>query len=148
MAVLVRSALESDSADISRLTSQLGYDAPESEVASRLSRILGRKDQTLLIAEADDRPVGWLHAVTCEFIESEAFVLIAGLVVDTAHRRSGVGRLLLERAEDWARTHGCSVVRLSSTSTRIAAHQFYQHLGYVNVKTQVSFVKSVDPDRQ
>jgi len=34
---------------------------------------------------------------------------------------------------------------LRSSRSRTPAHRFYEGLGYANVKTQYSFVKSVDP---
>lgn len=147
MSISVRLARESDAEEVCRLTAQLGYDVETSALRARLSNILGRPDQRLLIAEVEGRPAGWLHAASWEDIETEAFVIIAGLVVDRLHRRRGIGRVLMAHAEQWARERGCSIVRLWSSSTRTAAHQFYERLGYENVKTQHSFAKSVDPER-
>jgi hypothetical protein len=31
-----------------------------------------------------------------------------------------------------------------SSSTRTSAHKFYERIGYANVKTQYSFLKSID----
>jgi GNAT superfamily N-acetyltransferase len=64
-------------------------------------------------------------------------------VVERAHRRKGIGRLLMYEAEEWARLQGCSVVRLWSSSARTASHLFYEQLGYTNIKTQYSFIKSL-----
>jgi hypothetical protein len=50
----------------------------------------------------------------------------------------------MERAEAWARERGCSIVRLSSSATRNVAHRFYESLGYMNIKTQYSFIKPLD----
>jgi GNAT superfamily N-acetyltransferase len=77
-------------------------------------------------------------------VDAEAFVVVGGLVVDDACRRMGIGRSLMEQAEDWARTRGCSMVRLTSSSTRAAAHKFYEDIGYTNIKTQYSFIKPLD----
>jgi hypothetical protein len=41
-----------------------------------------------------------------------------------------------------------SVVRLGSSSVRADAHRFYQALGYTNIDTQYSFIKSLDADLQ
>lgn len=144
MAISVRLARTSDANDIARLTVQLGYEVEASIVGARLSRMLSRPDHQFFVAEDDGRVVGWLHAAIAEFVEVEEFVVIGGLVVDERHRRKGVGRLLMCRAEDWARTHGCSIVRLWSSVSRTAAHVFYQELGYRKIKTQYSFVKSFD----
>ena len=50
----------------------------------------------------------------------------------------------MQRAEDWAKERGCSIVRLSSTITRTAAHRFYETIGYTKIKTQHSFIKPLD----
>src|SRR5213593_3804359 len=109
MAVSIRIARLSDAHDIAKLTVQLGYEVAASAVAARLSRILSRSDQQLLVADLDGHPVGWIHTVIAEFVESEACVVVGGLVVDRDHRRKGVGRTLMVQAEDWARKNGCSI---------------------------------------
>ncbi len=146
MGLSIRVAQVSDADDIARLTTQLGYNVPQSAVATRLSRILSRRDQQFLVADLDGRPVGWVHTAISEYIEAEAFVVIGGLVVDKNQRRKGIGRRLMEGAEEWARKRGCSVVRLWSSAVRADAHRFYEALGYTNIKTQYSFIKSVDAD--
>ena len=116
-------------------------------MAARLSKLLARVDQRMFVAEVDERPVGWLHAAMSESIEVEPYVAIVGLVVDRSHRGRGIGRQLLEEAERWAGEQRCRVVRLRSSVGRPAAHQFYEHVGYTNIKTQYSFVKSLDGDK-
>ena len=56
----------------------------------------------------------------------------------------GVGRLLLEQAEQWAREEGIGIVRVWSSDQRHRAHRFYEREGYAVVKTQLAFVKTVD----
>jgi predicted N-acetyltransferase YhbS len=143
----IRVAEASDAQDIAQLTVQLGYDVTASSVAERLSRILSRLDQHFLVAEVDGHLIGWLHASISEYVESGAFVVIGGLVVDSVHRRNGIGRALMKHGEEWARTQGCPVVRLWSSAARTDSHQFYERLGYRNIKTQYSFLKSLDDVR-
>jgi len=147
MTVSIRTARVSDADDIASLTTQLGYDADVSAVQRRLTALLTRSDQRVLVADVDGAAVGWLHAAISESIEGEPYVAIVGLVVDHDHRGRGIGRQLLEEAERWAREQRCAVVRLRSSVGRTAAHQFYEHVGYTNIKTQYSFVKSVDTDQ-
>jgi GNAT superfamily N-acetyltransferase len=144
MSVSIRVARESDASDIARLAADLGYRVDPAVVGDRLSRFLTRPDQQFLIADVDGQPAGWLHVAIAEFVEAGRFAWIAGLVVSEGHRQKGIGRLLMERAEDWAREQTCPVVRLWSSASRTAAHRFYEHLGYTNVKTQYSFAKSLD----
>ena len=144
--ISVRTVRTSDADAVAGLTEQLGYDVAPPVVRERLARILERGDQRFLIAEDAGRPVGWLHAAVAEFVEADPFVVIAGLVVDRDCRGRGIGRMLMRHAEQWAREQQCSIVRLWSSAGRVSAHRFYEHLGYIHIKTQHAFAKSLDAD--
>jgi GNAT superfamily N-acetyltransferase len=143
MPVSIRPARPTDAEAIAGLTAQLGYDVAVSDLSERLLRIVTRPDQQVLLAQADGVVVGWVHTAIAEFLEAARFVIVAGLVVDSAHRRQRVGRTLMAHAEQWAREQGCSIVRLWSSSGRIDAHRFYDDLGYTRIKTQLAFAKAL-----
>jgi GNAT superfamily N-acetyltransferase len=143
MSVSIRLAQVADTDRLVRLTAQLGYDITTAEASARLQRVLERPDQRFFVAD-DGGPVGWLHAVRVEYFESGACVVINGLVVDSDCRGAGVGRLLLQQAEQWAREEGVGIVRVWSSDRRHRAHRFYAREGYEIVKTQLAFVKPVD----
>jgi GNAT superfamily N-acetyltransferase len=126
------------------LTAHLGYEVDVSAAQARVSRILLRPDQRFWIAETDGRSVGWLHAALVEHVESGAFVYVVGLVVESGRRERGIGTSLLTQAEGWARETGYPMVRLHSSTSRAAAHRFYEKRGYTNIKTEYSFVKLFD----
>ena len=143
MSISVRLAQAADAVCLVRLTAQLGYDITAEDAAARLQRALNRQDQRFFIAD-DGGPVGWLHAARVEYFESGACIVINGLVVDSKCRGAGIGRLLLQRAEQWAREEGIGIVRVWSSDQRQRAHRFYEREGYKVVKTQLAFVKTVD----
>ena len=146
MPVTIRPARQGDAADLARLTAQLGYDVESDGLAQRLSRVLASPDQGVIVADLDGEVVGWVHTMIWEYLEAEAFVVIGGLVVDESRRKAGIGRALMQAAEEWARSRGHSVVRLWSSLARTGAHRFYERIGYTNIKTQYSFVKALDGD--
>ncbi len=84
---------------------------------------------------------GWVHAHVSHLVERDPEAQIGGLVVDEACRGGGTGRLLMERAEQWARDRGLKSVYLRSNIIRKDAHAFYKKLGYEIVKTQYAFRK-------
>ncbi len=47
---------------------------------------------------------------------------IGGLIVDPSDRRCGIGRRLMQYAEQWAVTQGCTSVLLRSNIVREDAH--------------------------
>ena len=147
MALSIRVARESDADAIAQLARQLGYDVDRTLVPARLARILQRPDHRFVVAEDEGQVVAWLHALVFEYIESDPFVVIGGLVVDRNHRRKGIGRTLMEDAENWARVRHSPVVRLWSSDARANAHRFYEGLGYRHIKTQYSFAKPLDPSK-
>ncbi|MDR5656345.1 GNAT family N-acetyltransferase [Halodesulfurarchaeum sp. HSR-GB] len=66
-----------------------------------------RPDQQTFVAEADGTPIGLIRAVLLS--DHEAW--FQGLRVDPAHRGSGVGEALTDRAFEWAREAGATVGR-------------------------------------
>ena len=57
-------------------------------------------------------------------------VLIENVAVDPAHQHAGIGRALLARAEDVAREHGLSELRLYTTAAMHRNLALYPRLGY------------------
>ena len=93
--------------------------------------------------QANGSVVAWLLVHIYRLVTSDCLAQVAGLVVDRAHRNQGIGALLMERAEEWARDKDCRGLMLRSRSTRKEAHKFYQRLGYSATKTQDVFLKEL-----
>jgi GNAT superfamily N-acetyltransferase len=142
--VVVRRATPADAASVARLCVQLGYAASVDEAEARLRMIDSRPDQVVLLAENSGAVVAWIDLHIEHSLAAGKTVQIAGLVVDENHRGSGVGQLLMCHAEQWARTNGCTSVRLRSNIVRGQAHQFYEKLGYKVTKTQKAFAKELE----
>jgi ribosomal protein S18 acetylase RimI-like enzyme len=55
---------------------------------------------------------------------------VASMWVAPAHRRTGLGTMLMDAVERWVRSHGAVELRLMVTSSNPIATAFYQRLGY------------------
>ena len=137
----IREATLSDSPEIARLTAQLGYLADADVICGRLARIAGQRDQLVLVAILEERIVGWLQAHASDVLESGWRAEIVGLIVCESCRRRGVGRRLVQRAEQWAREIGAETVVVRSNTKRVESHNFYPALGYAASKTQAVYRK-------
>ena len=84
-----------------------------------------------------------MHVALVTSLESGLRANIGGLVVDEAHRSSGVGAELLAAAEAWARERAATKMVVRSRVTREGAHRFYEREGYVLVKTSHVFEKPI-----
>jgi GNAT superfamily N-acetyltransferase len=66
---------------------------------------------------------------------------ISVMVVAKDAQRHGIGRMLVEAAEQWCRKAGCQIVEVTSNDRRAEAHAFYRHLGYE--RTSIRFMKKL-----
>ena len=144
--IQVRRATVRDAERMAPLAGQLGYPSTPAQIAARLEDVLALPEHTVWVAESGDGALaGFADIFMMRTVESDVRVEIAGLVVDQAYRGKGVGRRLMEQAEQWAREKGCPAVTLRSNVIREDAHRFYETLGYQVIKTQKSFRKMLSP---
>ena len=140
----IRPGTARDARRLAELAGQLGYEATADQALARLSDIVGRDDETVLVAvDGDDRPVGWITVARVRTLTDDATVLIGGLVVDEGRRSSGVGAELLAAGEDWAREHGATEIVVRTRTTRARAHRFYEREGYRLVKESRVYAKDL-----
>jgi GNAT superfamily N-acetyltransferase len=130
-----------DAAVVAELVEELGYSRTVAEVGEWCESVMSRGDQVVFVAEVGGEVVGWVEVSVERRLQSAPFALIGGLVVRDGKRGGGVGRLLCEEAERWAKERGLAKVRVTSRSTREKAHRFYLRDGYEAVKTSVVFEK-------
>ncbi|HET9468398.1 MAG TPA: GNAT family N-acetyltransferase [Vicinamibacterales bacterium] len=144
LTVAVRQMRPEDAGAVAKLVTQLGYPSTEDEIRRRYDLIKDRWDARLLVAQhAGTSIVGWVHVQALYLLETDARAEIFGLVVADTARGTGVGRRLMEAAEEWALVRGFNVMGLRSNYLRIEAQGFYEHLGYKVVKTQNAFRKNL-----
>ena len=66
---------------------------------------------------------------------------ISALVVDARYRSKGIGRAIVDAAEQMFRDAGCGSVEVTSNMRRTDAHAFYARLGYE--LTSARFIKTL-----
>jgi GNAT superfamily N-acetyltransferase len=126
---LIRDADTADAEAVARLLGELGYPVDASTVEARLERLAIVGDR-VFVAEVDGEVVGLAHLQVTPAIEYDRpAARIGALVVDQSHRRTGIGRALVEAAETEARGRNCEVLFLTTSERRDDAHAFYQSLG-------------------
>ena len=111
----------------------------------------GDANQTLLVAQFEDRVVGMLQLTFIPGLSRRGAwrANIEAVRVDCALRGRGVGRWLMQRAIDIAHQRGCRLVQLTSDRQRTDAHRFYSRLGFKDshVGYKLALDGSQQPDR-
>jgi len=141
MKITIRQFRLDDIKIVQQLMHELGYPLREEELRFNIN-ITHQRNGIILVAELDGNVVGCLSAVINVSLAEGMFGEIVSLVVSREYRRSGIGKSLVEHAEDWLKPK-VEKIRIRANSIRLEAHKFYKSLGYKEVKTQISFIKSV-----
>ena len=140
--LLIRAIEPRDAAEVCILTHQLGYERSVDEIARWIDSLDDRLSmQAAFVAELRDEVVGWIEISVEHRLQSAAYALIGGLVVKDGFRNQKIGLRLCERAESWSWELGVAAVRVTSRSTRLDAHRFYENNGYHRVKVSAIFEK-------
>ena len=141
----IRRARLSDAPSVGELSGQLGYPTPEREMADRLGHLIRHpRFGVVLIAETPaGEVVGWLHVSVTPLLEVPLRAEVNGLIVAEGQRSSGSGAKLLQAAEAWAKSKGCTSMSVRSNVVRDRAHAFYLRNGYEHYKTQKAFRKAL-----
>jgi GNAT superfamily N-acetyltransferase len=141
----IRPARAADAPRLTGLLAQLGYPSDTDAVAARLARILETPAQQILVATpADDSRIdGYVSVERRLILVEDERVEITGLVVDAGSRRSGIGRVLVNAAEQWALEQGLRTVVVRSNVVRPESHPFYEGIGYQRMKTSHTYHKEL-----
>lgn len=142
--MLIRDLLERDLSSVRSLLCQLGYDVENARLESRVHSVLSAPLHFAVIAEIDDTVVGLLHVYERPALERPREAVVQALVVDESHREEGVGKVLMQAAEAWARDRGIGAVVLHTRIDRIGAQAFYARLGYEPAATSNLMRKNLD----
>ncbi|MBU9721635.1 MULTISPECIES: GNAT family N-acetyltransferase [Bacillaceae] len=140
----IREAKINDVPDLVLLMEQLGYPTSVDNFKNRFNTIVANPGYHTLVAELDGKIVGMAGLCSSLFYEYDgSYVRIVAFIVDTNHRRKGIGKKLLQEAESWAKEQGAMAIGLNSGNReeRKNAHQFYLKMGY-KIKG-IGFSKSV-----
>jgi GNAT superfamily N-acetyltransferase len=142
--ILIRKVVREDVPALTDLAEQLGYPTRPGEIAERLDHLMEQINHQVFVAQAPGgEVVGWIHVVGAYHLVLEPSAELGGLVVRGGWRNQGTGRLLLERAEEWARAWGYELMLVNSNTARQGVPGFYEHMGYELVKIQNVFYKSL-----
>ena len=149
----IRSAHISDLHQLAHLCEALWPTSSATEHAQELHLILQGNAALVLTMPIEifvaDEPDGTLvgfvevdlrsHADGCN--PSQPVGYIEGWYVAEDHRHQGIGKKLLERAEDWARSHKCAEIASDALINNEVSQRAYEALGYEVVDCCVHYRK-------
>lgn len=93
--------------------------------------------QLPIVAEEDGCLIGYLQLTIIPGLAFRGLRrgLIESVRIASDRRGHGLGAALIDHAINVCRERGCRLVQLTSTNERVAAHRFYERLGFAATHT-------------
>ncbi|MEW6720077.1 MAG: GNAT family N-acetyltransferase [Thermodesulfobacteriota bacterium] len=136
MDIKLREASETDLPEILSLYSQLGEDdgtVLDPESARRIfARFRDYPDYRIHVAVLDGKVVGAFALLVMDNLGhmGASSAILEDVVVAENLRGMGIGKRMMEHANELCRAKGCYKMTFSSNGNRLAAHRFYESLGF------------------
>jgi ribosomal protein S18 acetylase RimI-like enzyme len=135
--VLIRSYRETDEESVAQLWSAVfQHPAPRNVPRSVIAQKLAIQRELLFVAEKEGSVVGTAMA---EYDGHRGWLYTVAVRPDV--QRRGIGRALVQRAEESLAALGCPKVNLQVMTSNAAVVGFYERLGYV-VEERISMGKA------
>jgi aminoglycoside 6'-N-acetyltransferase I len=133
-----------------RLRMRLWPEETKEELADGRRWILGdpHRNAVFVARLPDGELAGFLEAALRDWAEgcsTRPVGYIEGWYVEPERRKHGVGRRLVEAAETWARSRGCTEMGSDAHVSNTLSHRAHAALGYEEVERVVSFAKRLTP---
>jgi aminoglycoside 6'-N-acetyltransferase I len=144
----VRPVAEKDFPEWFRLRKKLWNQPSDEEHRSEMLDIFEhRETQLVLIVELEDgNLIGFLEASIRPFVEdchSDQVGYLEGWYVHPEYRRLGIGRILVQAAENWARQKGCEEMASDAEIGNDSSLEAHLKLGYEETSRLVHLRKDL-----
>lgn len=99
-----------------------------------------RRDRRIFVAEEDGDIIAVAtFFILIDFMSGKPFGYIDDFVVEKSRRGKGIGTQLLSYIKRWAKDHGMTTIKLSSSTPLLRAHHFYEKNGGVFAQKMIKF---------
>ena len=107
------------------------------------SGLLADENVALLVAEAGEELVGFVHAIVRDAPTFPVFVprryaIVDSIVVKSGFKSHGIGRILMDKMQAWAIAKGATSIELNVYEFNKTAISFYKRLGYQTFSRKMS----------
>lgn len=112
--------------------------------------LIADENVALFVAKAGEKLVGFVHAVvrdppTIPVFVPRRYAIVDNIVVKSGFQNHGIGRILMDKMQEWAIAKGATSIELNVYEFNKAAISFYERLGYQTFSRKMS--KELKKDR-
>jgi len=131
--IIIREAALTDILALAELMNELGYATSIDEMKSRFENIKNHKDYKTFVATDNTQILGMIGlSKNYSYEQNGIYVRVLAMVTRSRFRKNGIGKKLMDVAENWAKEIGANKVLLNcgNREEREIAQLFYKKIGY------------------
>lgn len=129
--VQLRTPTVEDAPALVPLLAELGYSVPEATVRTNIHNLANGPTDKAWVAESASGILGLISVHLIPMFHAPGYLgRITSLVVCSNARGNGIGRTLMQQAQEFCGGAGCERIELTSGDQRDQAHRFYEQLGF------------------
>ena len=112
--------------------------------------LVADENVALFVSEAGEKLVGFVHAIIRDTPAFPIFVprryaIVDGIVVKSGFQNHGIGKILMDKMQEWAIARGATSIELNVYEFNETAISFYERLGYQTLSRKMS--KEIKKDK-
>ena len=129
--VVIREVRLADAAGLADLISELGYHCSQMFARSKIRQLSGKATDRIFVAVEKNVVTAFVSCHILPVIHQRGLLCrVTAICVLPEWRGRGVGKLLMDAVEDFARSRDCVKIEITSGVHRKSAHGFYRRIGY------------------
>lgn len=114
------------------------------------SGLIADENVALFVAQAGEKLVGFVNAIVRDtpalpVFVPRRYVIVNGIVVKSGFQSRGIGKILMDKMQEWAIARGVTSIELNVYEFNETAISFYERLGYQTLSRKMS--KELKKDR-
>jgi aminoglycoside 6'-N-acetyltransferase I len=132
------------------LALKLWSDSEPEEMQTALTQILqSHREAGFLVRDELGVAIGFINlSLRYEYVPGATrspVAYVEGIYVKDEYRKQGVGKYLIEYAQQWAHEHECIELASDALLDNVASYEFHKKVGFEEVERVVTFIKPVIP---
>lgn len=132
------------------LALELWTDYSTEEMRTSLTEILQSPRQSGFLVKTEGEDAIAFINLSLRFdyvpgVTQSPVAFVEGIYVKPEYRGRGVGKAMIQYAEQWAQEQGCVELASDALLENTASHAFHARVGFQEVERMVAFIKSLPP---
>ena len=122
-------------------------DCPPGESEAEIEQILSSGRTAAFIVLDADRAVGFAEVSVRDYVDgctTQPVGYLEGIYILPEYRKKGLARALVNNAESWSRSRGCTEFGSDAKLDDSASIAFHNSVGFRETERQVVFLKTIE----